>query len=167
MPLEGWECQEVYMKSFIELNEFVNEFVEVMKQMKTQSHLKSYFFNRYSAPKDNLYFIKLGLVNADNSAKTALDTLLIKYNLTNNVKPYACEMWTVPQNNGVPIDKIKCVSCELHEIIKENFSSELSTEQAFYLIHFLMNQLGLSYNNELLLYQTLEQNIRRQLEGKT
>lgn len=167
MPLEGWECQEVYMKSFIELNEFVNEFVEAMKQMKTQSHLKSYFFNRYSTPKDNLYFIKLGLVNADNSAKTALDTLLIKYNLTNNVKPYACEMWTVPQNNGVPIDKIKCVSCELYEIIKKNFSSELSTEQAFYLIHFLMNQLGLSYNNELLLYQTLEQNIRRQLEGKT
>jgi len=167
MPLEKWECQEIYMKSYIELNEFINELFEVMKQLKTQSHLKSYFFNKYSTPKDNLYFIKLGLVDADNNAKSALNALLVKYNLTNNVKPYACEMWTVPQNNGVPIDKIKCVSCELHEIIKENFRSELSVEQAVYLIHFLMNQLGLTYNTELLLYQTLEQTIRRQLEGKT
>lgn len=163
MALEKWECQEISMKSETELNNFVDELVEVMKQLKKDHHLKNYFFNRYIMPN---CLIKLGLVDADADVKTALNTLLIKHNLTNNVKPYDCEIWTVPANNGVSIEKIKCVSCELYEIVKENFKPKLSKEQAYFLIHFLMNQLGYTYSEELWVHQNLGTAIINQLKRK-
>jgi hypothetical protein len=65
--------------------------------------------------------------------------------------------------DGKPIDRIKCISCELSEIVKDNFDERISIEQAFYLLHFLMNQLGYSYPDELALYDGLVRGIRNQM----
>lgn len=79
------------------------------------------------------------------------------------MKPYDCEMWEV---DGFPIDFIKCVSCELYEKIREGFPDKSPTlTQLGYLLHFLMNQLGLGYKNELKLYKNLKRKTEEQLKS--
>jgi len=78
------------------------------------------------------------------------------YNVFEGVKHYNCELWGV---GGVPIDKIMCISCLLFEIINDSFDERITIQQSFYLLHFLMNQLDFSYNEELQLYTTLAINI--------
>jgi len=160
MSPRKWDCLEIYAESLEQLNKLSRELVNLMKQLKKDTHLELYFFNRYTNAKKNEYFIKLGLVNSDEKVLSDLDNLLKKHKV--RTKPYACEMWEV---NGFPIDFIKCISCELFEKIKEGFEGKpLTIEQLCYLLHFLMNQLGLGYENELSLYKSLEQTIERQLK---
>ena len=99
-------------------------------------------------------------LNIDKKATDDLDNLLKNHKV--NMKPYDCEMWEV---NGFPIDFIKCVSCEIFEKIMESFGGKpLTRDQLFYLLHFVMNQLGWGYEQELDLYTTLAQNIEAQLK---
>ena len=122
--------------------------------------MELYFFNRYSDSNKNEHFINLGLVNSDKKATDDLDKILKEQNV--NVKPYDCEMREV---NGFPIDFIKCISCELYEKIIEGFGDKpLTLEQLYYLLHFLMNQLGSGYEQELELYKSLARDIEEKLK---
>ena len=161
MSSETWKCLEIYAKSFEERNDLIRDIVTLMRRLKQETHVESYFFNRYSNPRENAFFIKFGSVNADETAQSELDDLLKKHSAIKDKKPYDCEMWKV---DGVPIDEIKCISCELHEKIWDGFKDKPTIKQAFYLLHFLMNQLGYSYVEEYRLYKTLEENIKQQLE---
>ena len=163
MASKKWECLEIHAQSSKQRDRLIFDMVRLMKQLKRETHLESYFFNRYSDPSKKIYFIKLGLVNSDKKAQSELNNLLEKHGVLEGIKPYDCEMWEV---DGVPIDEIKCISCELFEKIKDRFGEKITVEQAFYLLHFLMNQLGYSYKEEYRLYKTLEENIRRRLEKK-
>ena len=161
MPSEKWECLEIHSKDFEQRNNLIHDIVTLMRQLKKEKHVESYFFNRYSNPKENTFFIKFGSVNSDEKGHSELNDLLEKHPGIKDTKPYDCEMWKV---DGVPIDQIKCVSCELFEKIRDRFGKKITIKQAFYLLHFLMNQLGYSYKEEYRLYKTLEENIKRQLE---
>jgi hypothetical protein len=160
MSSKKWKCLEIHSKSSEERNNLVRDIVELMRQMKKEKHVESYFFNRYSNPKENAFFIKFGLVNADGKAESNVDGILKKNSSIKDIKPYDCEMWKV---DDIPIDEIKCIACELHEMIWDGFKDKPTIEQAFYLLHFLMNQLGYSYAEEYRLYKTLEVNIGKKL----
>jgi hypothetical protein len=160
MSEKKWKCMEIHAESFEQLDKLTHEIVVMMKQLKGK-HLQLYFFNRYTNKKKNEYFIKLGLVNSDGKALSDLDDLL-KGHKARKV-PYDCEMREV---DGIPIDFIKCVSCELFETTKEAFKEKPTLNQLGYLLHFFMNQLALGYENELRLYKSLEQTIERELKGK-
>ena len=162
--MSSWECLEIHAKSFEQRNNLIHDIVALMSRLKKETHVESYFFNRYSHPRENAFFVKFGLVNSDETAQSKLNNLLEKHTAIKHIKPYDCEMWEV---DGVPIDEIKCISCELYEKIKDRFGEKITIEQACYLLHFLMNQLGYSYNEECRVYKTLEENIKRELEKKT
>jgi len=135
MVSENWECMEIYSKTFHQINNLILELVELLMELKKESNLKTYFFNRYSDQSKNLFFIKLGLVNCEKEGKSKINDLFENYGVLEDIKPYDCEMWEV---DGVSIDKIKCMSCEMFEKVKEGFDKKISIEQAFYLIHFLI-----------------------------
>ena len=69
-------------------------------------------------------------------------------------------MWDA---DGVPADAIKYISCELHEKIIDNFRKKPTIKQAYFLTHFLMNQLGFSYDEEYRSYKALEIEIGKKL----
>ncbi len=159
MSSKNWKCLRIFTEAFEDLNKVNENIVVLMKNLKPK-HVELYFFNRYTNSKKNEYFINLGLVNSDEKATDDLDKLLKKQNV--RVESYDCEMWEV---DGFPIDFIKCVSCELYEKIRELFPDKPPTlTQLGYLLHFLMNQLGLGYENELTIYKNLERKIEEQLE---
>lgn len=159
MATKTWKCLRIFAGSFEELNRVNVDIIRLMKELKPE-HVETYFFNRYSDGKKNEYFINLGLVNSDKKATDDLDNVLKDRKV--DVKPYDCEMWEV---NGFPIDFIKCLSCEIFEKIREGFGDKpLTHEQMFYLLHFVMNQLGLGYEQELELYAALARNIEGKLK---
>lgn len=162
MSSDIWICKNIFVENYLELNKLVNNVSNLLKELKRTSHLETYFFNRYSNPQERKYFIKLGLVNADSTIEEKLDNLLTSLQVT-KIEPYDCEMWEV---GGMQIDKIKCISCEIAEIIRSNFEEKITIEQAFYILHFIMNQLDYSYQDEITLYQLLYENIKRQLESR-
>ena len=150
----------IYADSSERLNKLNDELVNLMKQLKNGNHLELYFFNRYTNAKKNEYFIKFGLVNGDKKTLSDLDDLLNKHKVRK--EPYNCEMWEV---DGLPIDFIKCMSCELFEKIRELTKEKpLTMNQLGDLLHFLMNQISLGYENELALYKSLERCIEEQLK---
>jgi hypothetical protein len=160
MSQRTWVCLNIYADSFEQLNKLNYELVNLMRQLKNGNHLELYFFNRYTNPKKNEYFIKFGLVNGDKKTLSDLDDLLNKHKVRK--EPYNCEMWEV---DGLPIDFIKCMSCELFEKIRELTKEKpLIMKQLGFLLHFLMNQISLGYENELALYKSLEQCIEEQLK---
>ena len=161
MSSKNWKCFQIHTKSRNQLNILTRDLVELMKQLRKKKQLERYFFNRYTNDRKSEFFIKLGLVNSDKKVQSKLNNLLKKHSVLKS-EPYDCEMWEV---NGVPIDFIKCISCELFEKTKEAFKEKpLTLNQLGYLLHFLMNQLGLGYENELELYKSLEQSIEKQLK---
>jgi hypothetical protein len=160
MSQKKWICSNTYADSFEQLNKFTGELVSLMKQLKNGNHLELYFFNRYTNPKKNEYYIKFGLVNGNEKALTELDNLLNKHKVRK--EQYECDLREV---DGLPIDFIKCMSCELFEKIRELTKGKpLTMNQLGYLLHFLMNQISLGYENELALYKSLEQSIKQQLK---
>lgn len=160
MSSKKWKCLEIHAKSFEERNNLIRDIVTLMRQLKQETHVESYFFNRYSDTRKNVFFIKFGSVNSDEKAQSELDELLKKHSAIKNMKSYDCEMLDA---DGVPIDAIKCISCELHEKIIDNFGKKPTIKQAYFLLHFLMNQLGFSYDEEYRLYKALEIEIGRKL----
>ena len=159
MSSKNWKCLRIFAKSFEELNKAYNDIVLLMKKLKPK-HVELYFFNKYSNSNKKQYFINLGLVNSDKKATDDLDKLLKERNV--HMKPYDCEMWEV---DGFSIDFIKCISCELYEKIMEYFPDKPPTlNQLGYLVHFLMNQLSLGYENEFELYKNLERSIEKELK---
>jgi len=160
MSEEKWKCMDIHAESYEQLNLLVTEIAGLMKQSKKEGHLQRYFFNKYTNEKKKEYFLKVGLVNSNEKTLFDLDKLSKQHQV--RVVPYDCEMWEV---DGVPIDSIKCVSCELFETTTEAFQKKPTLNQLGYLLHFLMNQLGLGYENELKLYKSLEQCIEQQLKG--
>jgi hypothetical protein len=161
MDSKTWKCLEIHSKDFEQRNNLIQDILGLMRKLKKEKHVESYFFNRYSKPQENVFFIKFGFVNGDQTVQSQLDALLKTHSAIKDVQPYDCEMWEV---DGVPIDKIKCVACEMYERITDNFKEKITIRQAFYLLHFLMNQVGFSYAEEHRLYKTLEENIKQQLE---
>ena len=158
MSSDVWKCMNIYTRTREDMNRLTEQVVLLMRQLKIDSHLEAYFYNRYSNKNSN--FIKLGYVNSDDSVDTQVERFIIENNVAEKIEPYDCEMWEV---NGKPIDRVKCISCELSEIVKDNFYERITIEQAFYLLHFMMNQLGFNYNEEVALYDALLRNIKRQL----
>ena len=134
--MKKWNCFEIHSYSLEDRNNLLNDIVRRMQKLKQNSNLKKYFFNRYSTPQKNLYFIKLGLFGNNKKSKLELDNVFKNHKIK-EIKPYNCEMWEV---DNVPIDEIKSVSCELFEKIKDNFPKKITLKQAFYLIHFFFNQ---------------------------
>lgn len=160
MPSKKWKCLEIHAKSFEGRNDLIRDIVLLMRRLKQETHVESYFFNRYSDTSKNVFFIKFGSVNSDEKAQFELDELLKKHSAIKNMKPYTCEMWDA---DDVPIDAIKCISCELHEKIIDNFGKKPTIKQAYFLLHFLMNQLGFSYEEEHQLYNALKIEIGKKL----
>lgn len=52
----------------------------------------------------------------------------------------------------------------MFEKIIDNFKTRLTILQASYIIHFLMNQIGFGYEQELELYEALEKRVSQELE---
>lgn len=128
--------------------------------LKENKHLEHFFFNRYDVDKKKEYHVRLGLVNGDKEVQSKLNDLCKKHSVTKFI-PDECEMWKV---DGIPIDEIKCMSCELFEKVRVNFKEKLTQDQIAYLLHFLVNQLGLSYEDELDLHKRMEKIIEKRLE---
>jgi len=160
MSQKNWACFVIHTESLDRLNGLNRDVVELMKKLRENKHLERFFFNRYAIGKKNEYFIKLGLVNGDKEAQSELNNLLEKHSVPKPV-PYECEMWKV---DGIPIDEIKCMSCELFEKIRVNFKEKPTQDQIAYLLHFLVNQLGLGYEDELDLHKRMEKIIKKRLE---
>lgn len=162
MSSKEWKCLEIHIKSYEQLNSLNADIFKLTRKLKEESHLESYFFNRYSDSSKKEYFIKLGLVNSDKKAQSELNNLSQKYG--GLIKPYPCETWKV---DGVRIDKIKCISCELFEKVSDSFPEKFTIKQASYLLHFLMNQSGYSYEDEYELYKALMEHMKSKLEKST
>lgn len=123
--------------------------------------MERFFFNRYAIGKKNEYFLKLGLVNGDKEVQSELSKLLEKHSVLKHI-PYECEMWKV---DGISIDEIKCIACELFEKIRDSFKEKPMTErQIAFLLHFLLNQLGLGYEEELALHKQIEKIVEERIE---
>ncbi len=163
MSSKEWECIEINTKSLEQQNNLIRDIVALTRRLKKEKHVESYFFNRYANSRKDVFFIKFGSVNSDKKAQSKLDELLKNHSAITNIKPYDCEMWKV---DGVPIDEIKCISCELHEKIWDDFKDKPTIKQAFYLLHFLMNQLGFSRDEEYKLYEALLECTRLELKKR-
>ena len=159
MSPDVWKCMNIHTGSRDELSSLVDGIVPIMRRLRDNSHLEAYFYNRYSG--QDSHFLKFGYVNGDHRVDEQVERFLEENNLADNTETYNCEMWEV---DGKPIDRIKCISCEISEIVKDNFHERITVQQAFYLLHFLMNQLGYSYSEEVTVYNSLVQNILRQME---
>jgi hypothetical protein len=156
----SWACFNMYADTLEQLNKLNGALLGLMTKMKRDKHVELYFFNRYTNSEKKQFHIKFGLVNGDEIALSKLDDLAKELEVRK--EPYDCEMWEV---DGIPIDFIKCISCELFEKIRELTKGKPPTlDQLYFLLHFLMNQIGLGYENELKLYKSLEQAIEKQLK---
>jgi hypothetical protein len=158
--MTDWICCNIYADSLEQLNNLNRSLLTLMTKMKKDKHLELYFFNRYTNPEKKQYHLKLGLVNGDKTALYRLDSLVNDHKVRK--EPYACEMWEV---DGISIDFIKCIACEIFEKIREcNKDKPLTINQLAYLLHFLMNQMEFGYENELVLYKSLVASIEKQLK---
>ena len=162
MSQKNWECFEIHTESFDRLNSLNRDVVELMKKLKENKHLERFFFNRYAIGKKNEYFIKLGLVNGDKEVQSELNNLLEKHFVPKLI-PYECEIGEV---DGIPIDEIKCISCELFEKIRDSYKGKptITGNHIAYLLHFLLNQLGLGYEEELALHKQIEKIVEERME---
>ena len=153
----------VHFKS-VELRDgFIAQMVEMMQGLREQHHLESFFFNRYTNPQAGEVFIKTGLFNFDEDAQTRVNSLLETSEI-NRIEPYECETWLVGR---LPIDALKCFSTECYEKILGHVVERPSQEQMGYILHFLMNQLGFGYKEEIQIYSMMIQNIRHTLKQAT
>src|SRR4030042_2285729 len=160
MSQKSWVCIEIHIESLERLNALNCDIVELMKRLKGNGHLERFFFNRYANGKKNEYFIKLGLVNGDKEAQSELSNLLNRHSVLKYI-PYRCEMWEV---DGIPIDEIKCIACGLFEKTRDSFKEKPMTESHIaYLLHFLLNQLGLGYEEELALHKQIEKIVEERI----
>ena len=111
-----------------------------------------FYFNSYSGPKRQ-YFIKLGLINIDEKMlKTILDKAKELGATVREGDP------DLRMEGDMVIDDIKKLSTT---VAVKMFKLAKPTDGQIYLfIHFLMNQLGYLYNNELDVYLALAHAVR-------
>jgi hypothetical protein len=160
MSQKIWVCFNFYADSLEQMNNLNRALFSSLTKLKKTKHLEFYFFNRYVNSDKQQYQIKLGLVNCDETTLSTLEGLVNEHKVRK--EPYDCEMWKV---DGLPIDFIKCISCEIFEKIRElNEDKPLTINQLGYLLHFLMNQMDYGYDKELILYESLVYSIEKQLK---
>ncbi len=134
--------------------------VGLMKRLRQEEHLKAYFFTRHSDPTRKVYSVRLGSLDSDEQANLELNSLLEKHGVLEGTKPYDCETWEV---EGISINEIRSAACEMLEGVRPTLWERITTRQAAYLLHYLMNQLGFSLDEEYRSYSMLEETIKREL----
>lgn len=155
-------CMKIFFPSADHMKSFIDNMVESMKELRSENHLDSYFFNRYTNPVQEEYFLQVGFFNFDEVGRESICELL-KRNPSDNIEKYECEVWDIDEVN---IEYLKCCSVEMYEKIVENIEN-ISLSHLAYILHFLMNQLALGYKNEILLYESMIVDLTKELEKRS
>jgi|LGVD01.1.fsa_nt_gb hypothetical protein len=156
---DDWLILNVYVNEPDKIEMVLQNVENLGSDFKKQKLLTGFYFNRYIKPTLNKVYIKLGFYQIKEDAKKKLYNELDKME-TKDIKENTPDLNVV---DGVTRDFIKTVAYELRKLIKEKLNEKPTQQQMFYLIHLLMNQLGYSYQEELLLYQNLFANIHYEL----
>lgn len=157
-----WVCFELHVGSTEELNHLLASLVSFLNDERKSNDLETYFYNKYQNLSAKKFFLKVGLANPNTTASNRLSAFLTNFNAKRI--DYECETWQV---DGMTIDLIKCISTEAYNQIRtKNQGKPLTIDQAFYFIHFLMNQMGYGYSDELAVYRKLTTSIEKQQETK-
>lgn len=156
MGLGGW-VYDLYVDSYEKLDKMSGEIPKL-----ASLHNLPFFFNRYSAGPDTTgpHFIRFGVLTAE---KEHLKELFEK---TRVVIDKAVEMFGAEVKRGLPdfrnidgilVDLIKIKSTK----VALSFRKKPTKPQIYLFIHFLMNQLGFNYKDEVDVYGRLIENIAK------
>ena len=148
-------CMRVFFETPEQRESFTNKLVGLMRNLREQHHLERFFFNRYTNPSENEYFLQMGFFNYDDDLEEGLENLL-NTNTHENVDPYDCETSDV---GGISIEELKCCSVEMYEVIQRYFNGKPSIDQMGFILHFFMNQLSYGYEEESWIYLLAVQRI--------
>jgi len=155
-------CMKMSFETPEKRDSFVSKMVDLLSNLREQNHLERYFFNRYTNPKKNEYFILMGFFNFNDDAEEVIKKLL-DTTTDAQIDPYDCETTDV---DGVNIEELKCCSVEMYEATLRFFSGKPSLEQMRLILHFFMNQSSFGYEEESLTYLLSVQNIVTTLARK-
>jgi len=162
MDNKDWLILDVYVDEPNKIEKILQNIERLVDKFKQQNSLIRFYFNKYVIPDKGDFYVKLGFYKMEENARKELKNELKKLE-TKNIRENAPDLNDV---DGVTRDFIKCLCYELHKIIKEKLREKPTSQQMFYLIHLLMNQLGYNYQEELILYQNLSSNIYSELHKK-
>ncbi len=163
MGLGGW-VYDLYVSSYKKLDEICKEIPEFAKSLNLP-----FYFNRYSSGPNTsgLHFMRLGVLSEEDS----LDATYLKklFEKTKTVldkaeKEFGAEVKEASPDfrniDGILVDQIKMKSTRMALTFQ---GVKPTIPQIYLFIHFLMNQLGYSYEEEIKVYSRLIENIAKNM----
>lgn len=142
----GWLQLELHARSREKRKTILEGMVPFLDSMGVR-----YYFNCYGSPRD--HFIKLGLTEINNDTRHRVIEKAKEFNARVQQGNPDLRM-----EDDMVIDDIKELSTIV--AVKNLHLKKLTNGQAYLFIHFLMNQLGYSYNEEMDTYLALAYNVR-------
>jgi hypothetical protein len=165
MGLGGW-VYDLFVNNYEKLEKMCREI-----PLFANSLGLTFYFNRYSTGPDTSgpHFMRLGVLSQEESLDAPrLKELFEKMKIVLNKaeKEFGAEVKLSEPDfrniDGVLVDQIKMASTKMALA----FTGKPTIPQIYLFIHFLMNQLGYQYKEELQVYSRLVENIAKNMGRK-
>jgi hypothetical protein len=156
----NWKVWNIVFSDLSMLRTNIDKFIQICQGLVQERRNEDFFYNLYSDSKSS--YLKLGLKNPDTAAESVFIQEIDRQRHYGSVRGLDSVGSDLQEVDGQIMDEIKCASTALAGIVKKRFSKSPSGNQAFYLIHFMMNDLGFGYQDEIRVYENLLRSIKAQ-----
>lgn len=152
---DQWKVTNVFLPSESSGRKAVKSVSRSARGLVKRKLLKDLYFNKYTL-KDSDY-VRFGFYQLKLDAEAKLSGEMAK---KGRVSPGSPDLKDV---DGVVLDRIKCSARKVSELVSKEFNGAPTILQSAYLIHFFLNQLFFSSEDELKLYKIATDGIKRTL----
>jgi len=152
---DEWKVVNVFLPSRSSGRKVVKSTSRSARGLVKKKALKDFYFNKYKSKDSN--YVKFGFYQMQHDAEAKLSEEMAK---KGKVSPGSPDL---KQVDGVVLDQIKCSARKVSELVSKEFNGSPTVLQSVYLIHFLLNQLFFSYEDELKLYKIATDGIKKRL----
>jgi hypothetical protein len=166
MRLVGWVCN-LYVDNYEKLEKMCKEIPPFVKSLDLP-----FYYNRYSSGPNTSgpHFMRLGVLSDEEESPDSPRSKelfeKVKTVLNKAEKEFGAEVKIGEPDfrniDGMLVDQIKMESTKM----ALGFKGKPTIPQIYLFIHFLMNQLGYHYEEELQVYSRLVENIAKNMGRK-
>ncbi len=150
-----WKVVNVFLSSRSSGRRVAKSVSRSARGLARRKLLEDFYFNKYTLKDSN--YVRFGFYQLQPEGEAKLREKMAK---RGKVSPGSPDLKEV---DGVALDAIKCSARKVSELVSKEFKGSPTVLQSAYLIHFFLNQLFFSYEDELKLYKIATDGIKRTL----
>ncbi|MCK5150076.1 hypothetical protein KAJ87_04085 [Candidatus Pacearchaeota archaeon] len=163
-----WTIANIYVKSAEMVDEVKETVLPILHNLILKKKLKNYYYTHYKNPAENSNnHLKIGLWrnNFDESEIKQTLTKIEEDNKDKIIKIDYGKPGNKPEDNydGITDVVLACYSREINDLLVRNIGRKLTLNQMKFILHFLFNQMGYNYLDEINTYLPLIENYSKNL----